>query len=130
MKFTLVLLTGPNNYQSSHTAIEFARAAIKKGHQIYRVFFAAEGVLHGSLLNTPPQDEVNLAHEWQQLIEQHNIDAVVCVSASLKQGILNPQESQRYQKPSHNLSDAMTLSGLGQLIDATVNCDRVITFGN
>lgn len=130
MKFSLIILDEPNHSSSSHTALEFAKAAIAKGHDIFRVFFANGGVLNGSVLNTPPQDECNVADNWQQFITQNKVDAVVCVAASLRRGLLNAQEAERYQKPASNLSSSIELAGLGQLIEATLSSDRVITFGS
>ncbi|PCJ22276.1 MAG: sulfurtransferase complex subunit TusD [Gammaproteobacteria bacterium] len=130
MKFSLIILDGPSSSQSSNTALEFAKAAVATDHELFRVFFASDGVLHGSTLNTPPQDELNIAQAWQDFIRLHDVDAVVCVAASLRRGLLNEQEAQRYQKPADNLSDTMELSGLGQLIEATLSSDRVLTFGN
>ena len=34
------------------------------------------------------------------------------------------------QNPAANLAESVDLSGLGQLVEATIQSDRVITFGN
>ena len=54
---------------------------------------------------------------------------VVCIAAALKRGILNQEEAERYEKPAHNLRDGFAISGLGQLVDAALMSDRLITFG-
>jgi len=63
------------------------------------------------------------------LIHSQGIDAVVCIAAGLRRGVLDEVEQERYEKTGNNLSKGFTLSGLGQLIDAGTNSDRLITFG-
>lgn len=130
MKFTLAIYGAPSSSQSAYSALQFARAVLERGHTIYRLFFYADGVHNGSLLATPPQDEINLPEQWQQLINDHQLDAVVCIAAALRRGVLDQTEATRYDKPAANLRDNFELSGLGQFIEAAVVSDRVITFGN
>lgn len=129
MKFSLAIYAAPYSSQGSNTAYRFARAAIAQGHEIYRLFFYSDGVHNASSLAAPPQDELQLPEQWQQLVKNHNIDAVVCVASALRRGILNAEEAQRYEKNANNLLDGFEISGLGQLVDAAVNSDQVITFG-
>lgn len=129
MKFTLVIQSAPVSGASSQSALRFAQAALKAGHDIYRLFFYADGVHNATRLNVPPQDEQDLPGDWQALITHHKLDAVVCIAAGLKRGIIDAGEAARYEKPGHNLHPDFEFSGLGQLLDAAVNSDRVITFG-
>lgn len=129
MQFTLLILGAPASCQSTSTAYRYAEAAIASGHSIYRVFFYHDGVYCGNQLATPPQDETSLTDSWAKLASQHDIDMVVCIASALKRGIINEAEADRYEKPAANLAANYTLSGLGQLVDATINSDRVITFG-
>lgn len=99
------------------------------GEQITRVFFYYDGVHNTNALSTPPQDEFDLVAAWRDLINEHGLDAISCVSSALKRGILNEQEAQRYEKECANLDPSSELSGLGQLVDASLNSDRVISFG-
>jgi len=129
MKYSLAIYGAPYSSQAAETAFSFAQAAIARGHHIYRLFFYLDGVHNASNLATPPQDETDIPARWQQLIKTHQIDAVVCIAAGLRRGLLDEVEQQRYEKPSNNLSDSFTLSGLGQLIDAGTQSHRLITFG-
>jgi tRNA 2-thiouridine synthesizing protein D len=129
MKFALAIYAPPFSAQASYTAFQFATAALTKGHSIYRVFFYHDGAHHGSRLHCPPQDELDLTKAWQLLAEQYQIDMVVCIAAGLRRGVLNAVEAQRYTKDTHNLHSQFELSGLGQLVDAAVNADRLLTFG-
>ncbi len=130
MIFSLAIYSAPYSSQASDSAYRFTQAAIKMNHSIYRVFFYHDGIHHGSALTTPPQDEQNFSELWANLAKQHNIDLVVCIAAALKRGLLNQQEANRYNRDSANLAPGFTISGLGQLLDAAVTSDRLITFGN
>ena len=129
MNFSLLILGPPYSTQASASALRFARATLASGHSIYRLFFYHDGVHNASVLVTPAQDEKNLPEQWQEFIEQHHLDSVVCIAAATRRGVLNEQEAKRHSKTGSNLSDSHELSGLGQLVDASLNADRVITFG-
>ncbi|MDE1461591.1 sulfurtransferase complex subunit TusD [Spartinivicinus poritis] len=129
MKFTLLITGAPYNSEAPYTALHFAKAALKGGHSIYRLFFYQDGVHCGNSLVTPPQDELNLPKEWSQFIQQNKLDCVVCIGAALRRGVIDEQEQNRYELPAANLHKNWPLSGLGQLIEATQHSDQVITFG-
>jgi len=129
LKFSLAIYAAPYSSQASETALQFAKALLQQGHSLYRVFFYGDGVHNASTLMAPPQDEVNLQKDWQQLADKHQLDLVVCIAAALRRGILDNKEAQRYEKDQYNLRQPFELSGLGQLVDACVHSDRVISFG-
>ncbi|WP_041523166.1 sulfurtransferase complex subunit TusD [Gilvimarinus agarilyticus] len=129
MKFTLVILGAPYSDSASQTALAFAHAALANGHTIYRLFFYADGVHNATRLAAPPQDEHDLPASWQQFITEHQLDAVVCIAAALRRGLLDTTEAERYQKSGDNIAQGFELSGLGQLIEASAASDRVLTFG-
>jgi tRNA 2-thiouridine synthesizing protein D len=126
--FTIVIHSAPVSQQSL-SALLFARAALEAGHGIYRLFFYGDGVHNASRLNVTPQDELDIPAAWRDLIEEHKLDAVVCIAAGLKRGLINESEAQRHEKLAYNLDPAFELSGLGQLLDAAVKSDRLVTFG-
>ena len=128
MKFSLLVLANPYSSQGALSALKFADACIKSSHEIYRVFFYHDAVHSGSTLQTPAQDEINIQEQWSDLAKKHNIDLVICIAAALKRGNLDEAEANRYEKPNHNLSSDFELSGLGQLLDAQLNSDRLVTF--
>lgn len=129
MIFSLAVYAAPYSSQASDSAYRFALSLLENGHKLYRVFFYHDAVHTASSLITPPQDEMNLMHCWQTLASKHEIDLVVCIAAALKRGLLNQQESARYDKGAFNLAEGFEISGLGQLVDAAVISDRLITFG-
>jgi len=129
MIYSLHIVAAPYTKQAAQSALLFAKAAIKGGHSIKRVFFSSDGVHCGSSLTTPPQDEIDIPKEWATLANENEIDMVLCVAAALKRGLLDKAEAGRYSKQHHNIDAPYTLSGLGQLIEASVQSDRLITFG-
>ena len=129
MKYALAIYGAPGSSQSGQTALSFARELLAAGHSIFRVFFYQDGVHTASRLSSPPQDEQNLPEDWRQFIEEHELDAVVCIAAALRRGVVNDAEAERYELAGSNLSAGYELSGLGQLLEATVEADRLITFG-
>lgn len=129
MKFTIVLYAAPYSSQASLSALRFAQATLAQGHEIVRLFFYYDGVHNTTTLSVPAQDEYDLAKAWNALIKEHRIDAVSCVSSALKRGVLDTGEATRYERSGGNLMDGVVLSGLGQLVDATLTSDRVISFG-
>lgn len=129
MNFSLLVMASPYSSQSSLSALKFAQTCLEQDHSIYRVFFYHDGVHSASELQSPAQDEVNIHQQWQALADAHNIDLVTCIAAALKRGIINEEEAKRYQKNQHNLGSSFELSGLGQLLDAQLHSDQMVTFG-
>lgn len=129
MIFSLAVYSAPYSSQASYSAYQFAVAALSQGHNLHRVFFYQDGVHNATSLAAPPQDEFNLQLAWQRLAKDHDLDLVVCIAAALRRGILDETEAKRYDKPSHNLASEFTVSGLGQLVEAAVMSDRLISFG-
>ncbi|MEH6473177.1 MAG: sulfurtransferase complex subunit TusD [Halopseudomonas sp.] len=129
MKLAVVVNGSPTASQAANTALRYVEAALELGHQVPRVFFYGESVHTANMLTTPPQDESNLTLRWQALSQQHEIELIVCIAAAVRRGVMDDREAGRYEHPAGNLADGFELSGLGQLVDATLNADRVITFG-
>ena len=128
MIFSLAIYSPPSSV-TSYSAYQFAKALLKQGHSLYRVFFYHDGVHHGSALTCNPQDELDLCSHWQALQKEYQLDIVVCIASSLKRGLINSLEASRYEKTNHNLARGIDLSGLGQWVDAAITSDRTLTFG-
>jgi tRNA 2-thiouridine synthesizing protein D len=130
MKFSLLVLAAPYSDQSVSTALRFAETLLAEGHSLYRVFFYHDAVNCGNGLITPPQDESDLPTNWSNLAQQHNIDMVVCIASALRRGVLDNSEAERHEKGHGNLKDGFDISGLGQLVEASILSDRVVTFSS
>jgi len=129
MIFSIVVYATPYSSQAASTALQYCEELISQEHQIHRVFFYGDGVQAASALSCPQQDEIQLHNRWQQLAEQHDLDLVVCIAAAAKRGVIDQNEAKRYGRVNNSLGDRFTLSGLGQLVEAGIVSDRVVTFG-
>lgn len=134
MKFGILVNEGPYQHQASDSAYQFTKAALENGHEIFRVFFYHDGVNNATKLGIPPQDDRNVSQNWAALSKEHNLDLVVCVAAALRRGILDENEAKRNSNESKplaaNLQDGFRISGLGQLIEAGIQADRLMVFGD
>lgn len=128
MKFVINVLSS-STAPATRRALRFAQAVIAQGHEIVRIFFYQDGVLTASNNLVVAQDQQDIAKQWQTFIIEHKLDAVVCIAAALRRGILDQTEAQRYQRAAVNLAEGYQLSGLGQLHDGLQQADRVISFG-
>ena len=130
MKFAIVVNEGPYTHQASDTAFQFTKAALAKGHEVVRVFFYHDGVNNGTKLAVPPQDDRHIPNNWAKLGKDHQLDLVLCIAAAQRRGILDEKEAERQGKDANNVIDGFRISGLGQLIEAGIEADRTITFGD
>jgi tRNA 2-thiouridine synthesizing protein D len=130
MNFGIVVNEGPYTHQSSDSAYQFVKAALSKGHKIYRVFFYHDGVNNGTRYATPPQDDRNLTNLWSELAKENDIDMVVCVAAAQRRGIVDADEAKRHGKSGDNIADGFRISGLGQLIEMGIQSERLVVFGD
>lgn len=110
MQYSLLVCAAPE-HPAAHTALLTARAVLARHHTLKRLFFFRDGVLNARI-SSP------LYQQWRQLISEHGIDAVLCVSAAEMRGMTADSEVLPW-----------TISGLGQWADALHGCDRVISFG-
>jgi tRNA 2-thiouridine synthesizing protein D len=130
MKFGIMVSEGPYTHQASDTAYHFTEAALNNGHEIVRVFFYHDGVNNGTSLAVPPQDDRNITKRWSALAEKYNLDMVLCVAAAQRRGLLDEDEAKRAGKDASNMAQGFNISGLGQLIDAGIQADRLLVFGD
>ena len=130
MKFGILINEGPYTHQASDSALQFCKAVLDAGHEIFRVFFYHDGVNNGTRFTVPPQDDRNLQKQWSELAEQHNLDMVVCIAAAQRRGIMDADEAKRQGIDGNNIAPGFRISGLGQLIEAGIQSDRMVVFGD
>ena len=92
---------------------------LAKGHEVLRVFFYYDGVLNGNKYSAPQSDDRNVVRRWSQLAQANNIDLTVCVAAGLRRGIVEDM-----------LAPGFRISGLGQLVEACIDANRTVVFGD
>ena len=128
VKFAVVVSGAPYGTQGASSAYQFCASAVQAGHEIVGVFFYQEGVLNASQFVSPASDEINLPDFWAKLATQYQFPLEVCVSASLRRGIVNQTEAQQLSLGQYNLKAPFVLSGLGQLAELSAGADRLVQF--
>lgn len=130
MKFAILVNEGPYQHQAADSAYQFAKAALEKGHEIFRVFFYHDGVNNATRFTVPPQDDRHIVNRWSELAKKYNLDLVVCIAAAQRRGILDENEGKRQGKDANNIAEGFRISGLGQLIEAGIQAERMVVFGD
>lgn len=124
-----LLVTGPAyGTQQASSAFQFAQAILAEGHRLESVFFYREGVLNANQLTSPANDEFDLVRAWQQLGLEYDVALNVCIAAALRRGVTDEQQAELLKLGHANLQAGFTLSGLGELAQSVLECDRVMQF--
>ncbi len=129
MKFAIQINSSPYQSNAGYTAYQFINALLVQGHEVFRVFFYHDGIHHAFKYATPPDDELQFTEQWSELASSHQMDLVVCISAAQRRGLLCSDEAKRQGKQDNDLAEGFRISGLGQLVEATLEADRFIVFG-
>ena len=95
-------------------AQRFARAALAAGHVIDRVFFYKEAVAVG---NRFASDEEGVRAEWIALAAEGDFELAICIAAAARRGIIDD-----------TVADGFAIVGLGQLVEAIEDGDRLVSF--
>ena len=129
MKFAIQINSSPYQSNAGYAAYQFILAALEQGHEVFRVFFYHDGIYHALKHATPLEDEPVFVKQWGDLAAQQGIDLVVCISAAQRRGLLCSDEARRQGKQESDLAEGFRISGLGQLLEATLLADRFMVFG-
>lgn len=129
MKFSIQINGSPYTTNTGVSAYRFVAAALEMGHEVFRVFFYHDAIYFALDTVNPPDDELNMTKKWNALAERYNLDLVVCISAAQRRGLLCNDELKRLNNSETLLTKGFRISGLGQLIEAKLECDRFVVFG-
>ncbi len=129
MNYTLLVLDSPASGQANITAARFAGALLERGHTLERVFFYDAGADTGLASRVAMQGEADPVQLWRDLASRYGVELVLCVASALRRGILDEEEANRHEKASATIDPAFTIGGLGLLVEASANADRLLTFG-
>jgi tRNA 2-thiouridine synthesizing protein D len=120
MRFALLVLTPPDAGTSARHALGFSRALLDAGHSLACVFFFDAGVLTLCSDCEAPQDEMDIRAGWRDLQREHELRLFACVASAARFGI--SAEGDPGDSP------AFSVAGLGELIEASGEADRLLTF--
>ncbi|MCG8394538.1 MAG: sulfurtransferase complex subunit TusD [Pseudomonadales bacterium] len=123
MQFAL-LVNAAADSAAALTALQTAKSLHQHpDHQLYRLFLYRDAVhLANRFAWSGDGDQAGACQQWQQWVRDSGIDAIVCVGAAQRRGLVN-------NEAVNNLAEGFTLAGLGQWADALINSERVIQIG-
>jgi len=117
--FTLVIDSPPEAVNAQANAIGFAKAALAAGHTINTVFFFQQGVNIANHSADWPADEWIPTDAWLELTQQYELELVLCSAAAQRRGI---------DEQFNTIKAGFRIGGLGELVMASKNCDRMMQF--
>jgi len=71
----------------------------------------------------------DLPRLWHALAAEHGIELLACIGSALRHGVVDGREATRHNLPAASMREGFELAGLGQLVDATLRGERLISFG-
>ncbi|MDO4250564.1 MAG: sulfurtransferase complex subunit TusD [Moraxella sp.] len=114
MQNTVVLITCSPDDPKMQGALTYVKLLL--AHQAcVSVFFYADGAYIANRLRWQSADVPNLADEWVELANKHNLALPVCVSTALARGITDIDNAKRHQLDGDNLRAPFRLVGLSEL---------------
>lgn len=128
MKYAVVINGAPLDSQAARSAFYFCQSLLKQGHELTRVFFYGAAVHTGNRFSISAQDETSVTSQWQALAATANTELVLCIAAAQRRGVLSDAEAKRHGVIGDSLAQGFVLGGLGQLAEASILADRVVTF--
>ncbi len=129
MIFSIVVHAPPHASEAAGTALRFAEAVLRGGHEIHRIFFFADGAHNANRLTAVARDEINLPDQWRELIRTNELDGTVCVASAIQRGVIDAEQAERHELAAPSMHSEFRIGGLGQLIDTCLHSDRTVSFG-
>jgi sulfur relay protein TusD/DsrE len=115
VKFLVVVTESPWGSALSLSAWRFVKAAIDSKIQVSAVFFREEGVYNAVPGEAVDAGTPDLAAAWAELAAATGIRLLMC-------------SSSRLRRLGGETAGAFQTSGLTELIELTLDSDRVVTF--
>ncbi len=115
MRIDLLVQGAPQSTDAPLSALRFARAALAAGHRIGRVFFYKDAVAVGCRFAS---DEDGVRGDWTALASDGGFELAICIAAAARRGIVEGE----------SVDASFAIVGLGQLIEAMEEADRLVAF--
>jgi tRNA 2-thiouridine synthesizing protein D len=116
-KFLIFVTRSPFDSLNGQTALSFCKAAIALGHEVEHVFFYQQGVQHANVDIQPASGEKSMLAQWVSFSEQTKTSLNVCVTASIKRGVLSVEDASYVQLHS-NVHHAFKPVGMAEYFSA------------
>lgn len=121
MKIALLIQGSPTDSDACDNALSFARAVIRSKSSLYRVFFYKDAVRIADDPSNLSESGRTRKQAWLDFATESRIELQVCVGASERRGISSSTKGE-------SSGVDFTIVGLGQFVESTIECDRVVTF--
>ncbi|HBS42984.1 MAG TPA: sulfurtransferase complex subunit TusD [Oceanospirillales bacterium] len=125
--FTLLITSSPFTGDRHQLALRFAQQAAKQ-ESLLRVFFYGDAVLAANRNQQAPQGQENIATLWSEFAAQTGVPLICCIANSLRRGLSDATERDRYQLRDDCLHPAFCLAGLGEMAEASLDSERIVQF--
>ncbi|MGX5913891.1 sulfurtransferase complex subunit TusD [Aliidiomarina sp. Khilg15.8] len=124
--FTLLVQHGPQQGHHSYSALQFAEAALQKGHRILQVFFYGDGVLHGNAIAHQPGDDQDISALWAKFSAKTEVPLVICATVAARHGVVAANELESFN--AGNLATGYASGGLTEYTEALASSDHLVQF--
>lgn len=105
-------------------ALSFLQAWLKENKPVARVFFYQDGVLTA---NIGLQNNQSVANQFIALSIEHKFPLQVCIASANRRGIIDEAQAKK-QNTRSTLNKAFELVGLGELAEAGLNNEKIVSF--
>ena len=106
MEISLIICTPGTAPKQCERVQDFIQSAVDQGHDIKQCFFQGAGVSAALHEHTPPR--------WRQLATLTGAELLLC--------------SQAVEAAALSVPEPFIIAGLGALVEAAVNADRLVSF--
>lgn len=125
MKFLVIVNESPWGSCLALSAWRFVRASLDSGIEIPAIFFRGEGVYNALSAEATDAGTESLSAAWMELEASAGTRLLLC-SSSRKRRL--PAMQAPGVVGSHFIEPGFTESGLAEMFDLMLTCDRVVTF--
>ena len=128
VNYTILISSSPFMGSQHQLAMRFIRTALENDHSIERIFFYGDAVLAANRYQVPPQGQKSLADTWADFASELSLSLHACIANSVRRGIVDQREAERYNFDSPSLHSAFTLAGLGEMSEVVHDSDKMVQF--
>lgn len=128
MNYTILISSSPFQGSQHQLAMRFIRATLESDHSIKRIFFYGDAVLAANRFQTPPQGQKSIAQNWAELAEEISIPLRACIANSVRRGVVDEREAERYNLGVSSIHPSFTLTGLGDMTEVIHDSEKMVQF--
>ena len=107
----------------------FADALLSAKHSLHKIFFYGEGAAIGLSSRDIKLITEQSNTDWSSISKRGKTQLVLCVSSALKEGVVDKNAASQSASCSPTIASGFETGGIGSLVDAVANSDRLLCFG-